>query len=256
MEIKICCPSYKKDKVKSFNFFGELLTVYVAENEYNTYIENNKKYKDNIVSIPNEIQGNVARVRNYILDRNKECDVTCIVDDDISYIGYYEKTIKRKLKNDEILTFIEKYSNLCNDFGFKMWGINLNSDKQSYREQSPFSTISVVLGPFSCFLKGNKCRYDERLPLKEDYDISIQNLNIYRGLLRVNKFHYVCDQATSKGGCACYRNLKREKEQLELLQKKWGNKIVKIDSCDRNHKTEKVKKFDFNPVINVPIKGV
>ncbi len=256
MEIKICCPSYKKDKVKSFNFFGKLLTVYVAENEYSKYIENNKEYKENVIGIPNEVQGNVARVRNYILNKNKEFDVVCIVDDDINYIGYFEKNIKKKLKNDEIVPFIEKYTNLCSEFGYRMWGINLNQDKQCYREQSPFSTTSVVLGPFSCFLKGNKCKYDERLPLKEDYDISLQNLNLYRGILRVNKFHYVCDQATSKGGCACYRNLKREKEQLELLQKKWGSKIVKIDNCDRNHRSGKTKSFDFNPVIKVPIKGV
>ena len=59
------------------------------------------------------------------------------------------------------------------------------------------------------------------------------------------------------GGCATYRNRQREKEQLEALQQKWGTKIVKIDSNNRNKgQTEKEKRLDYNPIIKVPIKGV
>ena len=56
-----------------------------------------------------------------------------------------------------------------------------------------------------------------------------------------SKKHFV------SGGCAEYRNIQKEKEQMDLLIKKWGSKIVKLDS--RNTK-------DINPVVKPPIKGV
>jgi hypothetical protein len=114
----------------------------------------------------------------------------------------------------------------------------------------------VVLGPFSCYLKGNVCRYDERLPLKEDYDMALQNLNEYRGILRVNKYHYACKQSTNTGGCASYRNIQREIEQLNLLQKKWGSALIKIDVADKSHSSKKKKKVDYNPIVRCPIKGI
>lgn len=259
MKVAICCPSYRRPKVKSFDFYGDLLKVYVDCGEYDDYVKANPEYKDCIISVPAGVQGNVARIRNYILNDclvNQECDVCCIVDDDMDYIGYYEQLKLYKLKQDEILPFIEKYTTMCDDLGFKMWGVNLNSDPQCYREYSPFSTLSVVLGPFSCYLKGSECRYDERLPLKEDYDMALQHLNKYRGILRVNKYHYVCEQSTNTGGCASYRNIQREIEQLTLLQKKWGADVVKIDTADKSHSSKKTKKIDYNPIIRCPIKGI
>ena len=55
------------------------------------------------------------------------------------------------------------------------------------------------------------------------------------------------------GGCADMRTMAREKEQLALLQKKWGSKIIKIDTTQRG---KKKKNFDFNPIIKTPIKGI
>lgn len=125
----------------------------------------------------------------------------------------------------------------------------------AYRHNTPFSTTSITLGPFSVFLKGNRCRYDESLPLKEDYDMAIQQLNLERIVLRVNAYHYLCKQSENVGGCAAYRNRDREEQQLYALQEKWGSKIVKIDTTNKGH-TDKVKRLDYNPIIKVPIKGV
>lgn len=144
---------------------------------------------------------------------------------------------------------------MANDIGAKFWGVNVNSDPMAYRHNTPFSTISPVLGPFGCFLKGNKCRYDENLPLKEDYDMTLQQLNTERVVLRVNAYHYLCKQSENIGGCAAYRNREREKQQLEALQAKWGSNIVKVDTSNKG-RTEKIKRLDYNPIIKVPIKGV
>lgn len=261
MKISISCPSYKRPKVETLDYISSC-KVWVAEREYDDYIKANKGHESNIISVPNEVQGNLCRIRNYILDNElEENDVVLIIDDDLQNIGRFEPMGMYGyndviLDEDEVYEMLEHYSILCKDFGFYYWGVMCNKDALSYRHTTPFSTVSYIGGPFQVFLHGNVLRYDERLPLKEDYDMTLQNCNLYRGCLRVNKYHYTAKQSKQKGGCATYRNYQREEEQLKLLQKKWGSKIVKIDNA-LNHNAKKVKKnLDYNPIIHIPIKGV
>lgn len=263
-EIAVCCPSYKRPYIETLNYLP-FCKVYVAPEEYESYLEFNHKHKDNIVKCPKGIQGNVSRIRNYILNTEfaNGADIVCIVDDDLKAIEHFEmsedKTYayeKVKVKHTELLDFIYRYSLLCDEWGYKMWGVNINSDTMSFRQYSPFSTNSVVLGPFGVFLKGMECRYDEALPLKEDYDIFIQNCNKYRGVLRLNGYHYICRQSEQKGGCAQYRNMEREKQQFEMLQKKWGSNIVRLDTSNKGRSKKNRKYIDYNPIIKIPIKGI
>lgn len=261
MKISVNCPSYKRPKVETLDYIP-YCKVWVAEREYEDYLKANPGFEKNIIKVPNEVQGNLCRIRNYILDKElEENDVCLIIDDDMQAICRYEPSgvygyEKVVVSADELLVMLEKYSLLCEEFGFKYWGVNCNADALSYRQTTPFSTVSYIGGPFQVFLKGNELRYDERLPLKEDYDMTLQNCNKYRGCLRVNKYHYFCKQSKQAGGCATYRNYEREMEQLNLLQKKWGKGIVKIDKTpNSNIKKEKVN-IDYNPIIRIPIKGV
>lgn len=261
MKISVNCPSYKRPKVETLDYLP-YCKVWVDNKEYNEYIKANPGFEKNIISCPDGIQGNVSRIRNYILDEEFKngADVVCIVDDDLKGIYRFEYEdgyayTEKIVDADEFLEFIEKYSILCDEFGFKLWGVNLNKDALNYKHCLPFNTKSVILGPFSCHLKNN-IRYDEKLPLKEDYDLAIQHLKEYRGILRVNKYHYNCKQSKQAGGCATYRNYVREQEQLKLLQKKWGSNIVKQDNSKQaKAKKEKVN-IDYNPIIHIPIKGV
>jgi hypothetical protein len=68
--------------------------------------------------------------------------------------------------------------------------------------------------------------------------------------------HYNCKQSKQSGGCATYRNYEKEKQQLEMLKKKWGKKIVKIDKTENSNQKKKAKEFDYNPIIKIPIKGI
>lgn len=255
MKVSVCCPSYKRPKVETLDYLP-FCRVYVDCKEYDEYVKANPN--GDIVSCPEGVQGNLCRVRNYIIEQElKENDAVLIVDDDLKGIYYWEKLKKNLVEPHLFKEFVAKYSQVAKDMGAYFWGVNVNQDKQCYREYSPFSTVSYIGGPFQCFLKGNNCLYDENLPLKEDYDMTLQQLNKNRVVLRVNKFFYDCKQSQQAGGCATYRNFEREKSQLEALQKKWGKKIVKIDKADRSHNSVKKKtKIDYNPVIIVPIKGI
>lgn len=260
MKISVCCPSYKRPYVETLEYLP-FCKVWVDNKEYEDYIKANPGFEKNIVSVPDGIQGNVSRIRNYILDEEFKngAEVVCLVDDDLKGIYYFEVEngyayTEKKVKTEEFLNFIENGTKMCKEINFKLWGVNLNKDALNYKHNLPFNTKSIILGPFSCHLKDSTIRYDEKIPLKEDYDLAIQHLNKYRGILRFNKYHYNCKQSKQAGGCATYRNRDKEKEQLDLLIKKWGSKIVKKD---KTNKGKKEKMYDdYNPIIHIPIKGV
>ena len=252
MKISLNCPSYKRPYVETLEYLP-FCKVWVCETEYEAYKTENPGGE--IIAVPYGVQGNICRIRNYILDREFEAgyDVVVIIDDDMKamyrYVsdgiyGYY----KKKIAADEYMDFLEHFSILCDEFGFKLWGVNSNIDPMSYRHFAPFSTTNYIGGPFTAHLK-NDIRFDEKLPLKEDYDLTLQHMMKYRGALRANMYHYDVKQSEQKGGCATYRNLENERAQFELLQKKWGSDIIQYDRKSK-------KNFDYNPILKIPIKGI
>lgn len=262
MRLSVNTPSYKRaDKVSTLDYLP-YCRVWVDEEEAEEYRKNYPKA--DIVACPKGVQGNVARVRNYILDTEfaRGVDVVCMVDDDMQKLERFVPSKvnrfgyeREKIEADELLVLIEKYSIMAMDMGAYQWGVMCNHDRMSYRHCTPFSTLSFVGGPFSCFLKDGGLRYDEKLPLKEDYDMVLQQLNKYRVVLRVNYIHYWCKQSENKGGCAVMRNREKEEQQFRAFQRKWGSKIVKRDETNKGH-SKRTKQADYNPIIKVPIKGV
>ena len=248
--MKIVSPSWKRANSCFSHKYIPSLQYVVCEDQADSYRKNNLP----ILVCPNSAQGNVSRVRNWILD-NVEDERICITDDDLSYISIWNGNKKRRLKRNEVELWIEQKFDLASEFGVKYWGINIIPDKGAYREYRPFSLKNVILGPFGGFFKDFKPRYDESLPLKEDYDLSIQALNMYRKILRINFAHYECKQHTNVGGCASYRTIQREKEQFDKLQKKWGSKIIRRDNgSSKNQKKQTT--YDINPIVKIPIRGI
>lgn len=255
MKISINCPSYNRPKVQTLDYLP-FCKVWVCAEQLEEYKKANKGFENNFRVLSE--QGNVSIARNAILNQEFEAgaDVVCIVDDDMKGIYHFEKAAhnnfgyeKHLVTADEFEEFIFKYTIMAQDIGAYLWGVNLNKDSLNYKHSQPISTASIILGPFSCHLKGSEIRYDRRIPLKEDYDLALQHLNRYRKILRLNKFHYDCKQSVQAGGCATMRNYVVEREQFEMLQRKWGKDIVRQD------KTSK-KEFDYNPIIRIPISGV
>jgi hypothetical protein len=245
MRVKFYAPSYKRPEKSITQKKYPFVKLVVKESEADAY----RKNGNDIVVCPDSAQGNLCRVRNWILD-NLFDDADCIVilDDDCSGVGRWQDQKKKVFKPEELEEFCENASILCNEFGFKFWGLNCVTDKGAYREYSPFGTLQYIGGPFQAHLK-NKIRYDEALPLKEDYDITLQHIKTNGGCLRFNFAHYQVKQSEQAGGCAAYRNLDYEKSQFFDLQRKWGKDVIKMDSTSK-------RSFDYNPIMKVPIKGM
>lgn len=259
MRVVVCCPSYKRPTVETLRYIP-FCRVYVDGKEYEDYLSANPGA--DIVRCADGVQGNLCRVRNYILRQEFEsgADAVIIVDDDMEGLYLWRRNenfsmSKVKIETVNLISFLEKYSLMCEELGFKFWGANCNQDAMAYMPYTPFGFSKYIGGPFQAFLKGNECFYDESLPLKEDYDMTLQQCNKYRGCLRLNFLTYNVKQSEQAGGCATYRTMIREKQQFEALQKKWGTEIVREDTSNKG-RTAKQKRFDYNPIIKVPIPGV
>lgn len=241
--MNIFAPSYKRsDGVKTHKIIPQV--------KYCVHEFEKEKYQQaghDVIVLPDETRGNIAKVRNYIKD-NYIPDDGIIIDDDIENIMQwtFEGLEPKAKKVTDFEQFFELGFLLCKEWGAKLWGVNILGDKGSYREYTPFGTISPISASFMGFTE-NKIRFDDRLPLKDDYDFCISNLNEHRKIVRLNAYSLVKKDHGNKGGCADYRNIEREKQQFDLLQKKWGSVIVKADAR---------AEFDINPVLNVPIGGV
>lgn len=246
MKVKFYAPSYKRPEKSITQKKYPFVKLVVRESEAEEYIKNG----NDIVICPDPVQGNISRVRNWILDNLFDsADCVVILDDDCSFIGRYEDQNKKVFNQEDLQEFCENSAIICMELGYKLWGLNTVTDKGAYREYTPFSFLQFIGCPFHGHIKGTTLRYDESLPLKEDYDFTLQNIQKYGGSLRINFAHYQVKQSEQEGGCSAYRNLEEEKKQFFNLQKKWGKDIVKRD------KTSK-KSFDYNPILKVPIKGV
>ena len=246
----ILAPSYKRA--------GGLLTHHILPSTiYCVHSFEAEEYRARgveVLEMPDEIRGNIARVRNWLVDwavGQGETEIL-LLDDDIARFGcFYRTTGADALMGDAAEDKVEHCFRVAEEWGVALWGVNCVSDKGGYREYTPFSNKSYCTASFHGLRLNSlgAIRYDERLPLKEDYDICLQVLNRDRKLLRFNFLHLLKDDHGNQGGCAMYRNLDKERQQMDLLISKWGDSIVRVD------KTSK-ELLDINPVMRAPIGGV
>lgn len=241
MEFKVVIPSYKRpDRVLAAQYLPEAY-ICIGEAEKDAYAANYGA--DRLIVMPDSIQGNIARVRNWMLDNIGGNLV--MMDDDVRYLSRTSARECRPLNADHAMQFLENGFIMAEDIGAYLWGMQVTPDRLLYCEYTPFSTQAPVLATVCCHRAGTELRYDERIPLKEDYDFYLQNLKRYRKVLRFNMYHYHPEHIIGEGGCIAYRTMERERECADLLVKKWGSRIVRVD-FDRS----------LNPIIKPPLAGV
>lgn len=249
----ILSPSYKRcNGVLTHNWLPTRYCVHEFEEE---------DYRDaghDVIVIPDDQQGNIAKVRTWMVKyaKGKGEKQLLIIDDDVRRMNRWKDGKNYKMESDEALEFIEMGFHVANEWEVPLWGIQSINDKIAYREYMPFSLTAYCSGSFHGLLD-LAVEYDERFPLKEDFDLCIQLLNKYRKILRFNLIYMTKDDHKNLGGCSSYRTILFEKQQLRDLQKKWGKKIVKMDDqTDKRNRQRKKSGYDINPVMRVPIRGI
>lgn len=245
--MKICIISYGRarevitaDWLKS----AEIVVPKSQEKEYKEFNHNP------ITAIPDDWDGNCAKKKNAVLKLYPGENIT-ILDDDIKYVGYYQEVKMHIAPEDYFIEFLEDMFSLAKEMKTIQWGVNVQSDKKFYREYSPFSLSSVVLGPWTNIINTDPLiKFDESIWLKEDYDLCLQVMNKYRKVLRNNKWFYVSKHITNTGGLSGKRNQEEETRQTLEFQKKWGSRIVKV-----KRRTQGGNRT-INPIVESPIRGI
>lgn len=254
-ELKIVIPSYKRwNNLVGYDYFKNAVYV-VPKSQYELYIKN--RDKDRFIQIPDECDGNIVRKRNWILQNIPRPLI--MIDDDVKRLTmceggeYFKKTGRAKqqieLTPEEAESVFINTANLAYEWDCPLFGFNLNTDGRNYQQYKPFSLTQPILG-LCCGHLEHKLLYDETMDLKEDYDISIQALNKYRKILRINKYSVDAEHKDNKGGCVSYRTLEKEEKACKAIEKKWGTRIIHY-----NIKNGKYTSY-LNGVVNIPINGV
>lgn len=248
--MNVIIPSYKRShdlKGKDYFFMAKYC---VPESQKDEYIK--EVGKDRIITLPDNEDGDIVKKRNWILKNIPRPLI--MIDDDVKSIGYIQsinnKPKQFTLEKEKLLEFFTNSFVLCNDFNAKMWGMNQNSDPMSYRQYNPISLSNIVLGPFQGHLK-HDLLFDKRVGTKDDYDMALQQLQKYKKVLRLNKFHYLCEHGDNKGGIVSYRSKEKEIEYCKQIMLKWGKKIIQY-----RIPPQKMTDLLNAKKVNVPIKGV
>lgn len=254
-ELNIVIPSYKRwDKLVGYEYFINAKYI-ICESQADQYFM--KWDRDRFIVIPDDDDGSIVKKRNWILKNIPRPLV--MIDDDVDKItmcegGDYFKIHGRAkqmipLSGEQAEDLLKQLANLAYMWGCPMFGMNLNTDGRNYQQYKPFSLTQPILGPCCGHLE-HSLLYDERMDLKEDYDISIQALNKYRKILRANKYAVNAMHKDNSGGCVSYRTIEREAEACKAIERKWGTDIIKYD-------IKKGKYTDYlNGRVHIPIKGV
>lgn len=243
--MKILAPSYKRATTCKTHLQIPEVTYCVHEFEAMEYEDQGHE----ILLIPDKYRGNLSKVRNYLKNEHLG-EFGYLVDDDIEGFNKWNYRDNRfqldRLNPHEVMEQLEHMKMMAEQLGVPLVGMNVISDKGSYREYTPFSFTNYISASLMGIFK-NPFDFDERIPLKEDYDYCLQLLNNYRRILRFNMVSMVKKDHKNIGGCADVRTASFEKAQMEAFQKKWGKKIVRTDPHNPN---------DINPILKVPINGI
>jgi len=254
-ELNITIPSYKRwEDLPGYDYFKTAKYI-VPESQYNDYVRGRDKKR--FIAIPDSEDGNIVKKRNWILKNIPRPLI--MIDDDVDKLtmcegGEYFKEHGRAkqmipLTPEQAEGIFIQAANLAYMWGCPMFGFNLNTDGRNYQQYKPFSLTQPILGPCSGHLE-HDLLYDDKMDLKEDYDISIQALNKYRKILRINKYAVNAAHKSNKGGCVSYRTLEREEAACKAIEKKWGTRII-------HYNIEKGKYTSYlNGIVHIPINGV
>lgn len=217
--MKICIPSYGRPGKVNVPFpDGADVRIYVPASQYQEYrLHKNRK---RLVSVSDSEDGNIAKKRNAILERNKGCWLV-MIDDDFRGFRPIGGDVLSPEANYRVLLDLAR---LAMDAGIFFFGFNNTNDPMKYRDFTPFSFTKPfywVLG-----IRENGLRFNPRLTRGEDVDYYFRHMLKHRRVLRDNRyFPDVPPIARKDSGGIGRKGL----DDGRRLQKWYGEKLVRIN---------------------------
>lgn len=252
--MNIVIPSYNRSSGllgKDYFISAKYVIPHSQRDEYSKAVG-----ADKIIVIDDEQDGSITKKRNWILNNIPRPLV--MIDDDVSSIGYFEgrKGMKdgdhrrKTLKPEQIDWFMNHSFEMAEQFGAKMFGLSQNEDNRIYKEFQPFSLSKIALGPVQGHLD-HSLLFDHNVGTKDDYDMALQQLKVYKMIFRWNKFHYICEHGDNTGGIVSQRSMEKEIQYCKSIMLKWGKKIIRYEIPPK-----KMTDLLNAKKVNVPIAGI
>jgi len=186
------------------------------------------------------VGGKLTPARNMILDdAAKKGKVAVEVSDDISRWTYYDVS-KQDLRGQTDFTKANAALAGTQKFAItplaaaqfmlakmrssplkpKLAGVLPTGNATMTMGSNEYATQHFILGDFFV-ADTSPCRFDNSMTLKEDYDYACSHISKHGSNLRCNRMVLTVRHYANAGGAVEYRDGKRERANIEILQRKW-----------------------------------
>ncbi len=155
-------------------------------------------------------------------------DAIVFIDDDIASLQrcFVEKGEQATIRDPQLIEeIITNTARVAADVGAYYFGWEAsNGAVLFYTGLKPFALTGYINGCAMGFRRGHGLRFDSRIVAKNDFDIAAMNAHKHRICLKDCRYSFCQKETfTGRGGQAAFRTSKTEKNDVELLQKKWGD---------------------------------
>lgn len=165
--------------------------------------------------------GNLMQSRNFALQHAFNQNKICVqLSDDIKKV-VVNKNFGEPVKIDLDFAIKDIVSKFNKTKGVKLLGI---PPTDNYFFANKIVSINTFCIGDLLFVKPNELRFDEQLTLKEDYDYTLQHMQI-GDVIRYQKYLFTFEHYSNKGGAVDVRSDKEEQKNIMILKSKWGDKI-------------------------------
>jgi hypothetical protein len=202
--------------------YNQLPFTKQQKQEYIFCVKNGEKklYEENDCSNVFET-GNLMQSRNFALDHAFKQNKICIqLSDDIKKV-----VINKNFGEPKQVDLDYAIKDIVNKFiqvkGIKLLGIPPTDN--FFFANKLISKNTFCIGDM-LFVKPNPLRFDEQLTLKEDYDYTLQHMQM-GDVIRYQKYLFTFQHYSNAGGAVDIRDDNEEQKNIMILKSKWGDKI-------------------------------
>lgn len=219
----IAIPSYgRAGRVDTYMYFGGLAKIFVPESQAKEYAS---YYREtDLVVIPDNRDGSIAKKRNAIIDYT-DTEFVLMVDDDFVKMIDIEK--RESLPFEKTIALIEQGFEFLQDSKAHLFGFNYSDDRMRNKPFQPFSMTKPFWQMIG--LQKSEIRFDEDLIRGEDVDFWYKHLLRDRLTWRFNNYSVKArdKQKNQQGGI---QEKKETEKDLQILVSRWGSKLLKVEN--------------------------
>jgi len=105
--------------------------------------------------------------------------------------------------------------------GAKLGGVYCTQNEGQAMNSQAVSEEAFILGDLMVIDPESTPRFDEKMSLKEDYDLTAQHLHLYGNVLRSNRVVIQAQHYTNAGGAVADRTAVKEQYNIAVMRHKW-----------------------------------